>query len=365
MTARIICSLVAFCSAGSTVAQQPPMPSSTPKPVASPAAATPKSLRDLVHQLDQAGLQQVIEQRRSNYVDPSALTNQEINQAAVEGLLSRLGPGATIQTRAEAEQPPRNHPFRSDLIEKQFAYLRLGSFTQQNLAQLDGALNDLVGRGATGLILDLRTMPPGSDFQLAADILSRFVPKGKVLFNLVQQKDGRERPYTSSADPIFTGPIAVLVSSENAGTAEAIAATLRNEVHALIFGQQTSGRAVEYERYLVGNGLVLTIAVSKLVIPGAPAVFPKGLVPDIQVPFSKQQQDSVLALADENGLRDYIFDEERPHTNEAALVAGRNPDLDAYETGYMSGAAKQRAPKDVVLQRAIDFLTTISVFRTK
>jgi len=109
----------------------------------------------------------------------------------------------------------------------------------------------------------------------------------------------------------------------------------------------------------------LTIAVSKLVIPGSPAVFPKGLAPDIQVSFSKQQQDSVLALADEKGLRDYIFDEERPHTNEAALVAGRNPDLDAYETGYMSGAAKQRAPKDVALQRAIDFLTTISVFRTK
>jgi C-terminal processing protease CtpA/Prc len=365
MTARIICCLVALCSAGSTPAQQPPVTSSAPKPLASPAAAVPKSLRDLVNQLDQAGLQQVIEQLRSNYVDPSALTNQEITQAAVEGLISRLGPGATLQTRAEAEQPVRNHPFRSELIEKQFAYLRLGSFNQQNLAQLDGALNDLVGRGASGLILDLRTMPPGSDFQLAADILSRFVPKGKVLFNLVRQKDGRERPFTSTADPIFTGPIAVLVSSENAGTAEAIASTLRREMHALIFGQQTSGRAVEYERYLVGDGLVLTIAVSELVIPGLPAVFPKGLTPDIQISFSKQQQDAVLALADENGLRDYIFDEERPHTNEAALVAGKNPDLDVYETGYMSGAGKQRTPKDVVLQRAIDFLTTISVFRAK
>jgi C-terminal processing protease CtpA/Prc len=365
MTARIICCLVALCSTGSTFAQQPPVTSSTPQLSASPAAATPKSLRDLVNQLDQAGLQQVIEQLRSNYVDPSALTNQEITQAAVEGLLSRLGPGATIQTRAEAERSFRNRPFRSDLIEKQFAYVRLGSFTQQHLPQLDDTLRDLVGRGASGLILDLRTMPPGNDFQLAADILSRFVPKGKILFDLVQQKVGRDRPYTSSVDPIFTGTIAVLVSSENAGTAEAIAGTLRSEVHALIFGQQTSGRAVEYERYLVGNGLVLTIAVSELVIPGLPPIFPKGIAPDIQVSFSKQQQDSVLALADENGVRDYIFDEERPHTNEAALVAGRNPDLDAYEIGYTSGAVKQRAPKDAVLQRAIDFLTTISVFRTK
>jgi Peptidase family S41 len=365
MTTRLICCLLAWSSVWSVFAQQPPGTSSTPISAVPAGGATPKPLRELVNQLDQSGLQEVIDQLRSNYVDPSALTNQEINQAAVEGLLSRLGPGATIQTKTQAEQPTRIFPFKSDLIERQFGYVRLGTFTQQNLAQLDDVLHDLVAKGATGLILDLRTMPPGSDFQLAADILSRFVPKGKVLFKLVQQKEGRERLYTSTADPIFTGAIAVLVSPENAGTAEAIAGSLRSEVHALIFGQKTSGRAVEYERFLVGEGLVLTVAVGKLVIPGTATIFPDGLTPDISVAFQKQQQAAVLGLEDENGIRDYIFDEERPHTNEAALVAGKNPDLDTYEANSMNRNNKPRAPKDAVLQRAIDFLTTISIFRVK
>jgi hypothetical protein len=364
MTARIICCLLVSCSASFAFSQQPP--ATSPTPIPSPAAgATPKPLRDLVNQLDQTGLQEVIEELRSNYLDPSALTNQEINQAAVEGLLSRLGPGATIQTRAQAEQPARNYSFRSDLFEKQFGYVRLGTFTQQNLAQLDDVLHDLVARGAGGLILDLRTMPPGSDFQLAADILARFVPKGRVLFKVAQQKEGRERLYTSVTDPIFSGAIAVLVSPENAGTAEAVAGTLRSEVHALIIGQKTSGRAVEYERYLVGDGLVLTVAVGKLVIPDTPTIFPNGLTPDISVSFPKPQQAAVLALEDESGIRDYIFDEERPHTNEAALVAGKNPDLDAFEAPHTNRSGKPQTPKDVVLQRAIDFLTTISVFRVK
>jgi len=365
MTVRIICCLLVLCCAWFAFAQQPPEPSSTPIPAVQATAATPKTVRDLVNQLGQTGLEEVIEKLRSNYVDPSALTNQEINQAAVEGLLSRLGPGATIQTKAQAEQPARNYPLKSDLIERRFGYVRLGTITQQSLAPLDDALNDLVARGASGLILDLRTMPPGSDFQLAADILDRFVPKGRVLFKLVQQKEGRERIYTSAADPIFSGAIAVLVSPENAGTAEAIAGTLRSEVHALIIGQKTSGRAVEYERYLVGEGLVLTVAVGKLVIPGTPTIFPNGLTADIPVSFPKQQQDAVLGLEEENGIRDYIFDEERPHTNEAALVAGKNPDLDAYEIEYTNRNSKPHTPKDVVLQRAIDFLTTISVFRVK
>jgi C-terminal processing protease CtpA/Prc len=313
--------------------------------------------------MNQTDLQHVIEQLRSNYVDPSALSNQEINEATVEGLISKLGPGATIETKADSEKVLPSRPFKSDLIEKQFGYVRLGSFAARDLPQLDDALNDLRAKGATGVILDLRTMPPGSEFDLAAAIADRFIPKGKILFKLVGSKDSGDRVFTSTADPIFSGPVATLVSSDNAGTAEAIAGALRSQIHSLIFGQKTSGRAVEYAHYSIEERLVLTIAVSELVVPGLPHIFPDGLVPDIDVPFSKQQQDNILTLTDEAGLGDYIFDEERPHTNEAALVAGKNPDLDVYESFESTGKITQHKPKDIVLQRAIDFLTTIGVYR--
>ena len=139
----------------------------------------------------------------------------------------------------------------------------------------------------TGLILDLRTMQPESDFQLAADILSRFVPKGKVLFNLVEPKGGAEQAYTSSGEPIFTGPLAVLVGPDNAGTSEAIAGTLPAQLHALVIGQKTSGRAVEYEHFPIGDNLILTVAIKEMVIPDAPPIFPNGLTPDIAVLISK------------------------------------------------------------------------------
>src|SRR3984957_1786805 len=253
-----------------------PTPTASPDPAPNPVpAASVKPIRDLVNELDQTGLQRVIEKLQSSYVDSGALTNQEINQAAVEGLLSRLGPGASLQAKAQTEKPAPNRPFKSEFIQTQFGYVRLGSFTQSGLPQLDETLNNFRNRGVTGLILDLRTMEPGSDFRLAADILSRFVPKGKVLFTLMAPKGGEAKAYTSSQDPIFTGPIAVLVSQDNAGSAEAIAGTLRNQLHALIIGQKTSGRAVEYEQYPIGDNLLLTVAVKELVIPGAPLIFPK------------------------------------------------------------------------------------------
>jgi Peptidase family S41 len=355
--------------AAPTEAQTPSAVAATPPRAAGAMSATPgrsgNAIRDLVNQLDQSGLQRVIEQLRSTYVDPNALTTQEINQAAVEGLLLRLGPGAILQKKTDVAQPIPARPFEADLIESGFGYVRLGSFNARLLPQLDQTLTSFRDRGVTGLIVDLRTMPPGGDFQLAAEILSRFVPKGRLLFSLVEPKGGAAQSFSSSSDPITTGPVAVLVSQENAGIAEVIAGVLRNQVHALVIGQQTTGRAVEYARYDIGDQLVLTVAVRELVIPGAPSIFPNGLTPDINVPFPKEQQDAVLALADQKGVNNYIFDEERPHTNEAALVAGKNPDLDAYEADHPNGQMRVQHPKDIVLQRAIDFLTAVNVLGPK
>ena len=46
-------------------------------------------------------------------------------------------------------------------------------------------------------------------------------------------------------------------------------------------------------------------------------------------------------------------------------MAGKNPDLDAYEADHANGKPKEQRFKDLVLQRAIDFLTTIGVFRSR
>src|SRR5271163_2211540 len=105
MIKRTIFCFLLLTSVRLVVGQQTPTRSPTASPTASALPATAKPVRDLVNQLDQAGLQRVIEQLRSSYVDSNALTNQEINQAAVEGLLARLGPGATLQTKDQIGQP--------------------------------------------------------------------------------------------------------------------------------------------------------------------------------------------------------------------------------------------------------------------
>jgi hypothetical protein len=309
--------------------------------------------------LDQTQLQGVIDFLRSNYVDPRALTNEEINGAAVAVLLTKLGPGAKIERKQDSEHSSVTHPFKSDLVQNQFSYIRLGNLT--DLASLDSTLNDPRTKNAHGLVLDLRTMPSGSDFRLAAGIISRFVPKGTILFKLVQPKNKAEQSFVSETDRLYAGPLAVLIRGENSGTAEAVAGALQQEAHALLIGQKTAGQAAEYKSYPLGSDLVLNVAVSELVVPDGKALFPAGVAPDITISFQPNDQETVLSLADSKGISDFIVDDERPRTNEAALVAGKNPDIDAYESDQVASQPNQ--PKDLVLQRAIDFLTTVNVYR--
>jgi hypothetical protein len=334
-------------------------PAISPSPINS---LPPNPVSDLIRQLPSSELQEAIGQLRSNYIDPAALKNPEIDETALESLVARFGPGAMIQTKEEVEQPLQFRPFKAELLYSQFVYIRLGGVTQNTLTQLDAALNDF--RNATGLVLDLRTMQQTSDYPLAAAIASRFVPKGQPIFKLV--REAQEKPFVTNVDPLFSGPIMVLVDHADAGVSETVAAVLRSKVHALIIGEKTSGRAVEYTQFPIGKRLLLSVATHQIQVPGQPSIFPNGLSPDIVVPIPDGEETNILRLGDTKGIFDLIRDEERPHTNEAALVAGKSPDIDAYEADQTAGGNRDRVkPKDTVIQRALDVLTAISIYRGK
>jgi hypothetical protein len=76
------------------------------------------------------------------------------------------------------------------------------------------------------------------------------------------------------------------------------------------------------------------------------------------------QERSVLAESDNQSSAPFITDEPRQHLNEAALVAGTNPELDAYEA-QQSGQSQPAKPKDPMLQRAVDFLITVNLYKAR
>src|SRR5438552_13904773 len=75
--------------------KMPPTQSKSPAAPAASPSATPTT-EDLVNSLGPADLQAVITLLKSNFTDPDAITDTELNRATVEGLLVRLPRGVML-----------------------------------------------------------------------------------------------------------------------------------------------------------------------------------------------------------------------------------------------------------------------------
>jgi hypothetical protein len=335
----------------------------TPAPAPSPFqtnSGQPASSR-LIDQLDPTQLKEILDELRANYVDATALTSDELNQAAIKGLLAKLGPGVHLQTSSEFERAKPVRPFRYEVVENRFGYVRLGTLKDNSVKQLDNALGEFRSRNVEGLILDLRTVSEDSDYDLTNNIISRFVSNGAQTFELVESGVPEPTKFTSNSTPLYQGPIAVLVDGQTAGAAEVIAGVLKAKLRALTIGETTAGRAVKYKTETLGN-LVVSVADGEVRIAGLPVIFPKGLVPDIVVNVPEDTENQILVQTDSGALEPYITDDERPQLNEAALVNGTNPELDAFEE-QTSGKSGKTQLKDEPLEHAIDFLITLSLYK--
>jgi Peptidase family S41 len=315
----------------------------------------------LIDALSATELDEVITLLRDNFIKPEMLADLALKRATVQGTIERLAPGAAILQAPAADQQSAS-PFRSEVIDGRIGYARLGSATPANVVELDAALGKFAEAKLGSLVLDLRATPGSSEVEQTAEVCRRFVPKGKVLFSVRKANVKQEQVLTSKDEPKFRGIIVVLVDRASAGSAEVIAAVLRTYVNAMVIGQQTRGEAVEFANFPLPSGKLVRIAVAEVALPDKTTVFPGGVKPDLAVDVPSETTEAVLKQGLEKGVAEMVFEVERIRMNEAALVAGTNPELEAALTAQKNKAERKLLLRDAVLQRAVDFITTLAIY---
>jgi hypothetical protein len=338
-------------------------PLSTPVASASPPNATPTpSLIDL---LQPADLQQVIPLLKSNFINPAALNDVELNRATLQGLITRLGHGVILLPNNGTAPPDASNPFYSEILDGHIGYLRLGALTSPNLQAMDNALKNFAAQKVDALIIDLRASPATKDFATAAEFGKRFTPKGKTLFMLRKPSTKEEQILRNDRDPSYEGLMMVLADASTAGAAEVLGATFRLYQKAMVIGQTTAGSAVEYADLPLPSGKTLRVAVREVVLPEARPIFPNGLTPDLPVEMPDKDKREIFQSSLTKGMSGFVFEPERPHLNEAALLAGTNPELEASQNPPRKGAAAGETLHDPVTQRAVDLVTSLAIYQKR
>ena len=376
---RFVCRTATVISISLTahVFAQSPTPSPTPSPSITPApskSATPSpslsgtpTKEQLIDALSAADLQAAITLLKNNFTSPDVINETELNRATLEGLLVRQSRGVMLlspPTRGESGPAETAAPFYGEIFEGHVGYLRPGAMNAANLKAMDKKLEEFASKKVDALIVDLRASS-GTDFAVAAEFAKRFCPKGKPLFILRKPAARQDRAFKSDRDPAFQGLMAVLADVETAGGAEALAGALRLNDKALIIGQPTAGLAAEYSDLPLPSGKVLRVAVAEAILPEGQPLFPDGVKPDLPVEMSMVEKRQIFQLSSEKGMGQFVYETERPHLNEAALLAGTNPELDAADVTRRNRGREKQPARDPVLQRALDLVTSLEIYQKR
>ena len=134
---------------------------------------------------------------------------------------------------------------------------------------------------------------------------------------------------------------------------------------ALIIGQPTAGRAVEYSDLPLPSGKILRVAAAEAVLADGRPLFPDGLKPDLPVEMPVAAKREIFRRSGDKGISMFVYETERPHLNEAALVAGTNPELESAEPQQRPSRGRERQLHDAVLQRALDVVTSLEIYQKR
>lgn len=325
-----------------------------------PAPKNSPTTKELVDSLTPNDLQEAVSLLKKNFTQPNEISDIQLSRATVAGLLARLGPGVMLLADKNAA-PAETWPFYADILEKHVGYLRPGAFNGANLQAMDKKLAEFSEKKIDALVVDLRASG-GNDFEMAADFARRFAPKGKTLFSL--RKQGKDRAFNSDREPAYRGLIVLLADADTSGGAEALARTLHFYEKALVIGQKSAGRALEYSDLSLPSGKILRVAVAETIGPDGVSLYPNGIKPDLPVEMSILDKRQILQMSPEKGMAPFVYETERPHLNEAALLAGTNPELESSEQRRGRGQPAP-LPRDPMLQRALDLIISLEIYQKR
>ncbi|MFL6514515.1 MAG: S41 family peptidase [Chthoniobacterales bacterium] len=340
-------------------AVKPSVATPTPSPVATPTPAP--SREELLNSLTAADLQAALGLVRKNFTNPDLVDEAELNRATLQGLLVRLNKGLLLLPGKTPAAPDATAPLYAEILEGHVGYVRPGALNAANVQAFDKRLADFAAKKVTALLLDLRASDSG-DFGAAAEFAKRLVPKGKTLFSLRKQ-DKQEQTFASDREPAYNGLVVALIDGDVGGPAEALAVALRTHDNTLLIGQPTAGGGVEYSDLPLPSGKLLRVAVAQCIAADGRRLYPTGVNPDLPVEMSPMDKRQIFRLSISKGIAPFTRESERPHLNEAALIAGTNPELETAE--QRRARLQSNGLVDPVLQRGLDLITSLEVFRKR
>lgn len=178
-----------------------------------------------------------------------------------------------------------------------YGYVVITAFNKATVTQFKEAYNDLLGKNIKGFIFDVRDNGGGT-VDSSCEILDMLV--GECDLMTIKYADGSENVSNKSDSKKCDLPMVVLTNGDTASAAELFAATLRDMAKSPLIGNTTYGKGVVQRTYFLSDDSCIRFTVGEFFPAGGEGFNAKGLTPDYEVNYTKEQSESKYTLGAED-----------------------------------------------------------------
>ena len=173
-----------------------------------------------------------------------------------------------------------------EMLTDNIAYIKLSMFDENTGKNFNKKLQELQGKGAKGLVLDLR-QNPGGLLTTCVDVVSNFVPKGKVIVSTVDKNKNEEKRESKGGSAIGM-PLVVLTDGLTASASEIVSGAVRDYKIGTLVGEKTFGKGVVQTVVDTGDGTALKVTMAKYYTPSGENIHKTGIQPDVKVAYPEE-----------------------------------------------------------------------------
>lgn len=183
-------------------------------------------------------------------------------------VIERYGTGKRENINIIRDAVPQPSISEAYMIRPGVGYIAMtGGFNQTTYAEFVDAMKTLKANGMKQLVLDLKNNGGGLVGQ-AYRVANAFLETGQIVFTQKGRIDGaNEPPYRAENPNPERMPLVVLVNRNSASASEILAGALQDHDRALIVGENTFGKGLVQNPFVLDYGSMLLLTIAKYETP--------------------------------------------------------------------------------------------------
>ena len=180
--------------------------------------------------------------------------------------IKRPGVDSLLRFDISRSEVPIKSVEASYMINSTLGYLKINRFAESTYLEFEKGYKDLLAKGASNLVVDLRDNP-GGFLQISEQIVDEFLEDGKLILFTKNKTNEIIESFATAKGRFEQAAVYVLINENSASASEIVAGALQDNDKGTIIGRRSFGKGLVQREMDLGDGSAIRLTTSRYYTP--------------------------------------------------------------------------------------------------